>query len=337
MFAQMKRELPPLRGVIHAAGVLADGTIPQMDQERFVKAYAPKILGAWNLHTLTIDQPLDFFILFSSVAALLGTPGQVNYAAGNAFLDALARSRRAQNLPALSINWGPWSEIGLAAEQSNRGERLSQQGLRSITPEQGLEALSLLMAQKDAQYSVMWFEAGMWRGAYASAGQASLLRGLGDQTIAATATKTAGRNIREELLAVENDKQRRMLFENYLREQVAQVLHFAPARVGLDKPLRTLGLDSLMSIELRNRLERGLQLALPASLIWNYPTIHALTAFLAEKIDVSLETDVHAPTESMPVAESIAADPEMENLSKTELDALLKEELGAIEDLLGEE
>lgn len=336
MFAQMKRELPPLRGIIHAAGVLADGTIPQMDRERFVKAYAPKVLGAWNLHTLTADQPLDFFILFSSVAAVLGTPGQANYAAGNAFLDALARFRRSQHLPALSINWGPWSEIGLAAEQSNRGERLSQQGLRSITPAQGLDAMSLLMAQKDAQYSVMWFDAGMWRTAYARAAHASLLRGLGDQPITAT-TKTTGRNIRDELMSVENDKQRRTLFENYLREQVAQVLHFAPARVGLDKPLRTLGLDSLMSIELRNRLERGLQLALPASLIWNYPTIHALTAFLAEKIDISLETDMHAPAGSVPVDESIAADSEMENLSRTELDALLKEELGAIEDLLGEE
>jgi acyl carrier protein len=338
VFAQIKHDLPPLKGVIHAAGLLADATIPQMDYERFMQAHLPKALGAWNLHTLTANQPLDFFILFSSIAAVLGTLGQVNYAAGNAFLDTLARFRRTQGLPALSINWGPWSEIGLAAEQANRGERLMQQGLKSLTSEQGLDAMSILMAQKNPQVGVMWLDVGKWCMAQPSAAHSSLFKDLLNQTVVTTTDKkTIGRNIREELLATDSGMQRRALFETYIREQVAQVLHLAPARIALDKPLRTLGLDSLMSIELRNRLEDGLHITLSASLIWNYPTVHTLTTYLAEKIEISLEKDEPTVVATSQKEVQPASDAEIKNLSKAELNALLKEELDAIEDLLGDE
>ncbi len=178
VFAQMEETLPPLKGVIHAAGLLADSTILQMDRDRFLLALAPKVMGAWNLHMLTADQPLDFFILFSSVAAFLGTPGQANYAAGNAFLDALARYRQAQNLPALSINWGPWSEIGLAAKETVRGERLTQQGLKSISPSQGLDPMSLLMAQEYSNLGVMSLDTGKWCAAQPAAARSSLFKDI---------------------------------------------------------------------------------------------------------------------------------------------------------------
>ena len=112
---------PPLRGVIHAAGVLADGILTEMTLEQLDRAMAPKVRGAWNLHAATRDVPLDFFVLFSSVASVLGSPGQANYAAGNAYLDALAHaSPRAQGLPATAINWGPWAGSGMAAEGGPR-------------------------------------------------------------------------------------------------------------------------------------------------------------------------------------------------------------------------
>ena len=174
LFAHIKETMPPLKGVIHAAGLLADGTILQMDRERFVQALAPKVLGAWNLHILTAGQPLDFFILFSSISALLGTPGQVNYAAGNAFLDALARYRHTQGLPALSINWGPWSEIGLASTQTVRGQRLWQQGLMSLSPSQGLDAMSFAMSQGIPQIAVMPLDARKWCAAQPAAASSSL-------------------------------------------------------------------------------------------------------------------------------------------------------------------
>jgi hypothetical protein len=133
--------MPPLRGIFHAAGVLDDGLMLNLDEERFQKVLEPKMLGAWNLHALTQTTPLDFFVLFSSAASLLGSPGQSNYAAANAFLDALAHHRQALNLPALSINWGPWAMVGLAATQANRGDRLAMLGIESLSPAQGIEAL----------------------------------------------------------------------------------------------------------------------------------------------------------------------------------------------------
>jgi NADPH:quinone reductase-like Zn-dependent oxidoreductase/acyl carrier protein len=337
LFTQIKQTVPPLKGVVHAAGLLADGTIPQMDQERFMQAYAPKALGAWNLHALTADQPLDFFIMFSSVAAILGTPGQLNYAAGNTYLDALARFRHAQNLPALSVNWGPWSEIGLAAEQKNRGERLNQQGLKSITPSQGIEAISSLMTHRDPQVSVMRLDANKWCMAQPVAARSSLFKDLLSQTAhKANEQLQLTKSIHDELMAVESGKQRRTLFEAHVREQIAYVLHLAPSRVTLDKPLKTLGLDSLMSIELRNRLEDSLHVALSASLIWNYPTVRHLTDFLAEKIGVSFEKDGVTVEEPLKANSKDSSEAETESLSKAELDAMLREELEAIEDLLGD-
>src|SRR5690606_30530681 len=110
-----EQTMPPLRGVIHSAGVLDDGALLQQSWSRFRTVMAPKVVGSWHLHQLTRHLPLDFFVLFSSGAAVLGSPGQSNHAAANAFMDALAHCRRAQGLPAVSINWGPWAEVGAAA------------------------------------------------------------------------------------------------------------------------------------------------------------------------------------------------------------------------------
>ncbi|WNZ66021.1 SDR family NAD(P)-dependent oxidoreductase [Myxococcus sp. MxC21-1] len=112
LLASMDAELPPLRGIVHAAGVIADGVLAQLDAERLRTVLAPKVQGAWNLHAQTLGRPLDFFVMFSSAASMLGSPGQGNYAAANAFMDVLAHHRRAAGLPALSVNWGPWAEVG---------------------------------------------------------------------------------------------------------------------------------------------------------------------------------------------------------------------------------
>lgn len=333
VFTTIEQKLPPLKGVIHAAGLLADATILQMDAERFKQAYAPKVVGAWNLHELTADLSLDFFILFSSVAATLGMPGQVNYAAGNAFLDGLARFRTAQNLPAISINWGPWSEIGLAATQSNRGDRLTQQGLKSISPAKGLEAMSHVMTRQSSQIHVVSLDANKWCATQPAAARSSLFKELLSQTAPQTLEKKAhGKNLRAELLDAEAGRQRRSLFDTHLREHVAQVLHLPASRIASDKPLKTLGLDSLMSIELRNRLEDALGVSLSASLIWNYPTVNALAPFLAEKMGIPLDGQGQEP--SAKEAEAKPSSNELEGLDKDELEALLAEELSAIDDTL---
>ncbi|MBL8164704.1 MAG: SDR family NAD(P)-dependent oxidoreductase, partial [Anaerolineae bacterium] len=145
--------MPPLRGVIHSAGVLDDGLLLHQDWERFAYVMGPKVNGAWYLHAETLGQPLDFFVMFSSVASLLGSSGQGNHAAANAFMDALAYHRQASGLPALSINWGAWSEIGAAAERNVAG-RASEQGMGTISPADGLTILDRLMRGDAPQIGV---------------------------------------------------------------------------------------------------------------------------------------------------------------------------------------
>jgi myxalamid-type polyketide synthase MxaB len=145
---------PPLRGVIHAAGVLADGVLADMTLEQLDRAMLPKTRGAWNLHQATRQQPLDFFVLFSSVASILGSPGQANYAAGNAFLDALAHYRRSRGLPATAINWGPWAGSGMAAEATQRvpgDQAVKSRGMAMMEPAHGLEILGQLIRSRAEQ------------------------------------------------------------------------------------------------------------------------------------------------------------------------------------------
>jgi hypothetical protein len=154
LFANFGHSQPPLRGIIHAAGTLDDGVLNQQSWERFERVMAPKVDGAWYLHTLSQDQPLDFFVLFSSAVSMLGSAGQANHVAACAFEDALAHYRRAQGLPALSINWGPWAETG-AATQGTLSERLQTKGFRLIDSERGLRLLERLMLRNRAQVGAM--------------------------------------------------------------------------------------------------------------------------------------------------------------------------------------
>lgn len=340
---QIKDTMPPLRGIIHAAGILDDSTLLQLNQEQFKRVIGPKVHGAWNLHTLTQDLPLDFFILFSSVAALLGSPGQGNYVAGNAFLDALAHYRRTQGQPALSINWGPWSEVGLAATQANRGQRLAMSGVASITPEQGVATLARLFQQTATQIGVMPFNVQQWGETYPAAAKSPLFTQLReDQPQLQSEQKESG--IRDALLAAEPGRQRRNLLESFLREQAAQVLRLTTARIPLNKPLKSLGFDSLMTLEFRNHLEASLGLTLSATLIWNYPTIDVLAPHLAEKMNIPLEVKLPqndfnnetAPQITFPNKGQISADnlAEFTDLSEDEAAMLLAEELLEVNKIL---
>jgi acyl carrier protein len=291
---------------------------------------APKLQGAWNLHTQTADAPLDFFVLFSSAAALLGSPGQGNYSAANAFLDALAHHRRGQGQPALSINWGPWSEVGLAAAQANRGERLSFRGFEGITVERGVQALGYALGEGFVQVGVMPLNLRQWRQFYPRAAESPLLAELPWEQEGAGAGPQESR-LRETLLAVEAGWRRRALLERHLQEQIAQVLRLDAARIDLQAPLANFGFDSLMALELRNRLEISLGLTLSATLVWSHPTIQAMTPYLAEKMQVPLEAaEQPAPADAPPGVEPARGAAELDDLSADEMAALLAQELVTI-------
>jgi myxalamid-type polyketide synthase MxaE and MxaD len=255
---------PPIRGVVHAAGVLQDGLLVQLDAAALNTVLRPKVMGGWLLHHLLQDDPLDFFILFSSAGSVLGQPGQGNYAAANAFLDALAHHRQAQGQPALSINWGAWAGEGFADSVGGKrlAARLALLGISSMAPKKALEILGRLLGQSASQVlavSVNWKQ---YREFYPAGSASPLLSELAREE--AEVPRPAGRKSerRDALLAAE-PPERRQLLHSYLSEQVARVLGLSPSKLDVQQPLSHLGLDSLMAVELKNRIAIDLKVNVP--------------------------------------------------------------------------
>ncbi|HEX4148218.1 MAG TPA: SDR family NAD(P)-dependent oxidoreductase, partial [Pirellulales bacterium] len=280
--------VPPLRGVCHAAGVLDDGILMQLDARRFATVMAPKVAGAWNLHRLTLDCPLDFFVLFSSVASLLGSPGQGNYATANAFLDGLAHYRRSQGLPALAINWGPWAGAGMAAQEA-QNERRAGHGVLPLPTDEAIGILDRLLGFAGAQVTVLAVDWPQLLKAHAR-GVPPLLRSVGDQTNAGGAKDDA---LRKQLLAAPSE-QRKALLEARFVEQLARVMQLDSASIDLEQPLNTLGLDSLMAIELKNGIETSLDIALPIARFMEGPSVSQLAGYALEALSQALAAPVAA-------------------------------------------
>ena len=296
LLSDIKHQLPPLKGVIHAAAVLDDGILVQMDRERFTSVMAPKINGAWNLHTLTEGEQLDFFVFFSSAASLLGSPGQGNYSAANAFLDAFAHYRRSKGLEALSINWGPWSEVGLAA-RPDRGGRLALRGVGSISPDQGLEILGQLLHQSAAQVCVMPFDVAQWKRFYPASSGLPLFSYL-EQEETETApvdTTNNGKSIltREKIVAA-LPEDRQGLIESYLSQQVSRVLGLSASRLDVKQPLNRMGLDSLMAVELKNLVEGDLVVSLPLMKLLKGADVAQMATLVLEQVTAGTDRPASA-------------------------------------------
>jgi NAD(P)-dependent dehydrogenase (short-subunit alcohol dehydrogenase family)/acyl carrier protein len=337
VFEKIARELPPLRGVIHSAGVLADGMLINQKLSNFTKVFAAKVDGAWHLHELTKNMSLDFFVLFSSIASILGSRGQANHAAANTFIDMLAYHRQAQGLPALSINWGAWSQIGAAADHGVT-ERISQQGLAAFTPEEGLQVLEFLFTQKTPQVAVApinWSVfARQYRAGAAPLFFADVIRDMQGRTKSTEAPKEKQVDLRLQLEQASVNKRQPLLIA-YIQSQVSKVLGLASGQeVNEDRPLSELGLDSLMAVEVRNILGSNLNLkrALPATLVFDYPTVSAIASYLMTEIDLAgneqAEERSSKPQKEVPVTDSMLSLLDaIEDLSDEDVDRMLASQL----------
>ncbi len=323
-------DMPPLRGIVHAAGVLDDALLIRQSLERFRKVMAPKVEGAWHLHEETQGLDLDFFVCFSSLAAVLGSAGQSNYAAANAGLDSLAYERRRQGLHGLSINWGPWDR-GMAAGLGRGGrERIATQGLETITPEQGFRMLEQLLLD-DATVAcvapVNWQKYLTYH--YHGAVPGFFLKVAGEKT--GFSEKPALVRKLEDALAGE----RHLILIDYVRSQVAAVLgEKGSAGIKPRQRLFDLGIDSIMAVELKNRLEAGLALPLPATLVFDYPTAESLVDHLLEEMPCLTAGGGLPPSgreEEKRAAGPLPATTGLEEVSQDEIAALLAQELQAIE------
>ncbi|HSP77033.1 MAG TPA: SDR family NAD(P)-dependent oxidoreductase, partial [Myxococcaceae bacterium] len=262
----------PLAGIFHAAGVLADATLPNQDWERFEAVLRPKILGAWNLHLATKNLPLEHFVCFSSIASVLGSPGQSNYGAANAFLDALAHHRRAQGLPALSVNWGPWSGTGMTSQLGQQTlSRHAAGGVMMIDRLEGLHALEHLMLHGSGQALVFPVDWERFRTAFPGGEVPPFYQHI-QEALHARPAEQEGQNLLAELREAAPRARRAMMVEA-IKSLVGAVLRAPPDTLDEQQALREMGVDSLMGVELRNRLERRLELSIPASLLLQGPSI----------------------------------------------------------------
>jgi NADPH:quinone reductase-like Zn-dependent oxidoreductase/NAD(P)-dependent dehydrogenase (short-subunit alcohol dehydrogenase family)/SAM-dependent methyltransferase/acyl carrier protein len=290
---QLNQTLPPLRGVIHAAGVLEDGVVQQLTWEQMQSVLAPKVWGAWNLHQLTgfglpsqrESHPLDFFVMYSSAAALIGSPGQGSHVAANSFLDALAHYRRRLGLPALSINWGPWSEVGSAVTTT---QQMQSRGMGAIAPKAGLQALSTLLSQTTlTQVGVMPIHWPQFR--QQGICQDPFFANFAErETIAAGSDGSVTQHSDPDwLVQLRNLPQRHWtgFLTQSLQSEVAAVL-VLPGGKQPDPTVSffDMGMDSLMAVELKNRLDRKLGSPIPSTALFEFPTVQALATHLVEKL-----------------------------------------------------
>jgi surfactin synthase thioesterase subunit/NAD(P)-dependent dehydrogenase (short-subunit alcohol dehydrogenase family)/acyl carrier protein len=287
-----------LRGVIHCAGVVDDGIVGRMDREKLLCVTAPKMRGSWFLHRYTRDLDLDFFVLNSSLLSLTGAAGQANYTAANAFLDALGAYRRGLGLPATVINWGPWADEGMAAATGARGAAIWRtRGTRAIAVEQGLQVVEELLRRRVDQAAVTITDWAIYLKQFPEppAFYEEVARDVGLGEVPKRALSDGDGIARLRATPVEH---RRDALLDFVRGQVMDELGFADP-IDLHQPLNELGLDSLMSVNVANRLEVGLGIAVPVSKLIHGPSVADLVDQLFPQLPRSAD-DRLAPERTRP-------------------------------------
>jgi acyl transferase domain-containing protein len=331
LLASVSGDLPPLRGVFHLAGVLDDGVLREQTRERFDRVMAAKVFGAWHLHELTADLPLEQFVLFSSAAALLGSPGQGNYAAANAFLDALAHHRRAEGRPGLSINWGSWAEVGMAARlRDSQGSRWSEAGIGWIDLDGGFHTMEELLADDAVQVGVLPVN---WKKFFARippGAEPAWLTDVAAQVRAAEGGQSSGPPVLLEKLKEVTPGERLEVATTFLQQQAAQVLAMDAGQLpDARRPLNELGFDSLTGVEFGNRVARATGQHLNPTLLFDYPTLESLAGYIVREM-------LHLECEPMPESASASGD-EPESGEAAEGDDARGQVLDAVEEMTDED
>jgi acyl transferase domain-containing protein len=330
-FDQAASSMPPIHGIIHSAGALADGILQKQSLDSFRKVLAPKVFGAWNLHLLSRKLPLDFFVLFSSTASILGSAAQGNHSAANAYLDALAHFRQARGLPALSINWGVWGEIGAAA-RLNSDNSSDWRGLKSIPTVSGLKVLERLLSERSrAQVVVLAIDWTRFLRDFSGTMPTAFYERfvLSSSRPAAASFGTGATHLVAELQRA-RPADRMAIAIAHVSALAAQVIRWRTSeKMDVRQPLIEMGVDSVMAVELRNLLTATTGFTLPTTVIYEYPTLAALAGFLVDRIFPlgtahEKHNDVATPTgETERLAEVKAMSPEaIEAELLRELDSL---------------
>ncbi|MEV6618814.1 type I polyketide synthase [Streptomyces sp. NPDC051051] len=279
----------PVDAVVHTAGVLDDRLLDAMDADALETVLRPKLAAARNLDDLTRDRDLTAFVLYSSVSGTLGTIGQANYAAANAFLDALAEQRRAAGLPATSLAWGPWADGGMATRDADTEARMRRSGINPLDPDRAVEALGRTTQRPDAVLAVADIDWARFAPGFTTSRPSPLLAELPEvRDLLArrpqSADADAGQVLRARLAGQSPAERERTLVALVRTEAAAVLGHASTDRVGAAQAFNALGFDSLMAVELRNRIGAATGLALPATLLFDQPDATALAGYLRGRL-----------------------------------------------------
>jgi acyl transferase domain-containing protein/SAM-dependent methyltransferase/acyl carrier protein len=323
LLALLDAQAPPLRGVVHAAADLSAAPIPDLAPSQISRMLRPKLDGTVVLERLTRGRALDFWINFSSTTALIGAGGLAHYAAANAFLDATAFARNQADGRLLSVNWGTWEVMRLASTDSQRSFRES--GLRPMTATAALEALAAALQGHDAQAVIADIDWTVLKPLHEARRARPLLSRLGTVApVRAQDSAPGAATLADRLVSVPQAARRDVIL-SFVAREVSAVLGLAPGDpVPLETGLFELGMDSLMSVELRRRLERGAGQPLPSTLTFNYPTVAALTAFIERQLHASLvpSQDPGVPSIS-PEPRASELEEDLDHLSDAEIESRL--------------
>lgn len=330
VFKMIDDKVTPLKGIIHAAGVEETRLIKHMELDHMSKVMNPKVIGSWNLHELTKIIDIDFFIMFSSISSVWGAAGHAHYAAGNYFLDSLASYRKSHGLPATTVNWGPWEGGGMADKQ--KLVELEKRGVGSLSPEQGMEALKYLMEADCTNSVIADIEWDKFKQLYEIGGQIAFFEEIETKTTEISLSSSAQKpDILTQIETAPKNKQI-FLLTTFLQKEVAKVLEFDEGELpDLDKGFTEMGIDSLMAVDLKSRLEECFNTNYPITIVFEYPNINSLANYIAietlnletsqkevieEKINLKLD-------QQQPINAQLLSEKDAEDLINKELDELI--------------
>ncbi len=337
VFQDFGKDIPALRGVIHAAADLSNWKLRNMPLEALQSMFKSKVTGTWVLHQLTKDMDIDFFVMFSSTTALWGSNALAHYAAANSFLDGFAYYRRSLGLPAISINWGTWDQMRVASKADQKA--VAEFGLKQMPSEQALAILGKLMNADLPQFVVASVDWSVLKPVYEAKRHRPFLEHVGQRKVVAIQALSQKASEKKSNFLVKfqmaRPAERSQLMTEFVRDQVIHVLDFAPGQnIDIQQGLFEMGLDSLMAIELKNHLEAGIEQSLPSTLIFNYPAIKDIAKYLEtrlESIPEKVETEKASQESSTSDGITKTTITDTTDLSEDELADLLLNKLKKIE------
>lgn len=282
-------DMPPLKGVVHAAGVIEARTLTELNQEGFLRILNPKVKGAWNLHLLTQHKPLDCFIMFSSASTLIGLSGQGSYVAANAFLDTLAQSRKRMGLAGMSINWGVIKDVGMVANEADLEKYARAEGFEPVSMKDALEVFNTIYDSEHTQIGIVKLHADSMGNYYSSLAKTRYFKGL-------LTKENNGEALEKSFLSVykklQNKEEKTLAIEHLVSQHVSKIVKTPVSRIKPTMTFKGMGIDSLMAIQLRNLLEKSLNLKLSVAIFWTYPSIKEYAAYLENTLSETATEEI---------------------------------------------